>query len=130
MPCRIFVVENYPSFSHVLQLMLKLHTDFEVCGSAERGEDALERIHTCKPDLVIVDLSLPGMSGLELIRAVKAHQPEVRFAVLTGHDEHEYAEQAIEAGASGYILKDSPEEILDGIRRTAAGETYLSDLVR
>lgn len=126
MPSRIFVVENHPSFSRVLQLMLSRQLDFEVCGSAETGEDAIAKIADIKPDLALIDLSLPGISGLDVIRRVKQLQPSVRCAVLTGHEEHEYLERSIEAGADGYIVKGSPEEIIEGIRLTAAGQTFYS----
>src|SRR5580693_1863625 len=100
----------------------------EICGEAEDAQQAIELIRNTSPDLVIVDITLKGSSGLELIKSIKALPIGVPVLVLSMHDESLYAERALRAGASGYITKHQPAgEVLVAARRVLAGEIYLSE---
>src|SRR5262249_44223235 len=101
--------------------------DLVVCGEAASGEQAMDLIPGAAPDLVVVDLSLPGMNGLELVTALKAKHPSIRLLVLSIHDEALYGERAIRAGARGYIMKHQvAREVQAAIHTVLAGELYLS----
>jgi DNA-binding NarL/FixJ family response regulator len=125
-PARIFVVEDHAYMKAMLCEFLSLEGDLEVCDTADSGEAALEHLDRITPDFVLVDLSLPGVSGLDLITIVKARHPELPCAILSGHGERRYAEQAIAAGAQGYVLKGDPDELPDAIRQMLRGERYVS----
>lgn len=101
--------------------------DLLVCGEAGNAEQALESIRTLQPDLVLVDVTLPGKPGLELIKDINALYPEVLVLVVSMHDESLYAERALRAGARGYLMKSSGgEELVKSIRQVLAGEVYVS----
>jgi DNA-binding NarL/FixJ family response regulator len=104
--------------------------DFEVCGSAGNAREALGLIETLLPRIVVVDISLDGGSGLELIKDVKAVHPKVDMIVLSMHDEMLYAERAMRAGADGYVMKrDATEKVLAAIRAVIQGGLYFSNAV-
>ncbi len=91
-------------------------------GEAETAEDALIQLPELAPDLVLVDLSLPGMSGLQLIKRLQLEQPALRCLVVTGHVDPLYQQAAIGAGAKGYVTKDDPDEVLEAIRAVLEAE--------
>jgi len=104
--------------------------DLTVCGEAEGGEEALQAIGRVKPDLAVVDISLKGSSGMELIKGLKQLHPEVAVLVLSMHDESIYAERVLRAGARGYIMKrETTQKVIDAIRRILEGRLYVSDAV-
>jgi DNA-binding NarL/FixJ family response regulator len=124
---RIFLVDDHPVFRHGLRGLISQEGDLEICGEAESTEEALERIPEIGPDIVLVDLSLKGVSGIELIKALKASTPGLPTLVLSMHDEDLFAERAIRAGASGYVMKhEAAERVVDAIRRTIQGDLVLS----
>ncbi len=123
---RIFVVEDHFLMQQMLQEFISLEADLEVCATASSGEEALEDLAQASPDLMLIDLSLPGVSGLDLIISVKARYPELPCAILSGHGERHYAEQAMAAGALGYVLKGDPDELPLAIRQVMQGERYIS----
>lgn len=125
----ILIVEDRDSLRHVLPTALEMEDDFHTCGSARSGEEALELIANCKPDLALIDLALPGMDGIELVTAIRKDHPETCCVILSGHKERNYAQLALEAGALGYIVKGRPGEMITGIRSALAGQTYLSTSV-
>jgi DNA-binding NarL/FixJ family response regulator len=101
--------------------------DIEVAGEATNGQEVLERIRGQDFDVAVLDMSMPGRNGIELIRLVKDERPKLRVLVLTMHNEQQYAVRALKAGASGYLTKDSAaEELVAAIRRIAAGGAYVS----
>lgn len=126
---RIFVVEDHPIMSQALCTTLGHQQDMDVCGVAATGEAALEAVAAAAPDLVLVDVSLPGMNGLELVARLCARDPALRCVMLSRHRQPRHAEKALAAGAWGYVLKGSMDKLIDGIRRVMRGETHLSSAV-
>jgi DNA-binding NarL/FixJ family response regulator len=101
-----------------------------VCGQAGSAEDALRDIPRLTPDLVLVDITLPGMSGLELIKRLRPKYPKIKLLVISMREEQLYAARVLRAGGDGYVMKQQdPEEIIDAIRDVLAGRIYVSDEV-
>src|SRR6202022_1392804 len=125
---RVVIVDDHPLFRERLSELISHELDMEVCGEAEDAQQAIDLIRNTSPNLAIVDITLKGSSGLELIKSIKALSIVVPVLVLSMHDESLYAERALRAGATGYITKhQATEEVLLAIRRVLAGEIYLSD---
>ena len=127
-PARVLIVDDHPIVREGLALLISSQPDLEVCGAAEDVATAGQLVEEMKPDLAIVDLSLKGGSGLELIKRIKAKHPSVRILVSSIHDESVYAERALRAGAMGYVNKqEATRTILGAIRRILDGRVYLSE---
>jgi DNA-binding NarL/FixJ family response regulator len=110
-----------------LRRLLEAESDLCVCGEAENSKKACERIAEVSPELAIVDISLPGSDGIELIKDLRVRFPEVKLLMLSMHDEALYAERALRAGAMGYIMKQAPtEHLLTAVRTVLNNERYLS----
>jgi len=125
---RILIVDDHPLMRKGLALAIDAEPDLSVVAQAEDAEQALEAIEESNPDLAIVDISLPGMSGLELLKHMQALKPELRVLVVSRHDEALYAERAIRAGARGYVMKlEAADVIVKAIRRVMNGGIYVSD---
>lgn len=125
---RVFVVDDHPIVRQGLAMMINAEADMVVCGEAQEAQRAFKSIVESKPDLVIVDISLSGPDGLELLKRIRAELPELPILVLSMHDELTYAERALRARANGYIMKqEAPEKVLVAIRRVLGGGIYLSD---
>jgi len=124
---RIFLVEDHPIFRQGLTQVLTLEPDLAVCGNADSATQAKQGIAGCRPDLVLVDVSLADGDGIELVKDLKALYPKLPLLVLSMHDEVLYAERALRAGALGYVMKRaSTGEVLRAIRLALAGEIYVS----
>ena len=122
------IVDDHPMFRERLSELINQELDMEVCGEADDAEEAIRLIRETSPDLAIVDITLKGSSGLELIKSIKALSIVVPVLVLSMHDESLYAERALRAGATGYVTKNqATEEVLLAIRRVLAGEIHLSE---
>ena len=129
-PSAVFIVEDHPAFREGLVQILSAEKDLTVCGQAESMEKALRAINQVKPDLVLVDITLPGKSGLKLIRELRDAGNQVKMLVLSMHDEALYADRALRTGGNGYLMKDSdPDEIISAIRDVLNGRLYVSDEV-
>lgn len=125
---QILIVDDHPLMRKGLAMIIKAEPDLEVCSQASKAEEALNAMEKLNPDLIIVDVSLPGMSGLELTKHMLAMKPDMLILVVSRHDEALYAERAIRAGARGYVMKMvAGEEILKAIRRVLNGGIYVSD---
>src|SRR6202790_3603851 len=125
---RVVIVDDHPLFRERLSELITNELDMEVCAEAEDAQQAIDLIRNTSPDLAIVDITLKGSSGLELIKSIKALSIGVPVLVLSMHDESLYAERALHAGATGYITKhQAADEVLSAIRRVLAGEVYLSE---
>jgi DNA-binding NarL/FixJ family response regulator len=125
---RVFVVDDHPIVRQGLALMINAESDLTVCGEAEEAQSALQAIVTCKPDILIIDISLNGPDGLELVKHVRTIYPELPILILSMHDEATYAERALRARANGYIMKqEATEKVLIAVRRILNGEIYLSE---
>ena len=129
-PKKVFIVEDHPIFREGLVQIINSEEDLTVCGEAEDAEHALEAIPGLKPDLVLVDISLPGKSGLELIKDLRARKSGGKLLVLSMHDEALYADRVLRAGGDGYIMKEEdPEEVVHAIRDVLSGRIYVSEQV-
>lgn len=124
---RVFLVDDHPLVREWLASLVALQPDLEVCGQAEDAPAALAAVQELHPDIVVVDLTLPRSSGLELIKDLRAQSAKLRVLVLSMHDEVTIAERALRAGANGYAVKrESSPEILEAIRAVLAGKFYAS----
>ncbi len=125
---RIIIVDDHPLMRKGLMMSLSAESDVEVCAQASSAEEAMTLVESENPDLAIVDISLPGMSGLELVKHLHAIRPELYTLVVSRHDESLYAERAIRAGARGYIMKHEAGDVLmKAVRRVLSGGIYVSD---
>ncbi len=125
---RVVIVDDHPLFRDRLSQLINHELDMEVCGESETAEQAIQLIRRVTPDLAIVDITLKGSSGLELIKGIRALSIGIPILVLSMHEESLYAERALRAGATGYITKNQgAEEVLAAIRRVLTGEIYLSN---
>jgi DNA-binding NarL/FixJ family response regulator len=123
-------VDDHPIVRQGLQQMIDREPDLKVCGEAEEARSALQAIATLKPDIVVMDISLTGPSGIEILRSVRQTDAKLRVLVLSMHDETVYAERALRAGANGYIMKqEATEKVLVALRKILGGEVYVSDRV-
>lgn len=127
---KVLLVDDHPLVREWLANLINQQNDLQVCGEAANSSAALEVIGTAQPDIVIVDISLEGGSGIELIKNIKALHPRVMMIVLSMHDEMVYAERALRAGARGYIMKrEATRKVLQAIRCVLEGKLYASDRV-
>ena len=124
---RILIVEDHTLLRAGLRALLAQEPDIEIAGEADNGRDAICLISTLAPDLVLMDLSMPGTNGIEAIAEIKRRNPDIKILVLTLHRAEEYIHQSLKAGADGYILKDAThDELRIAIRSVLNGKTYLS----
>ena len=127
---RILVVDDHPIVRQGLALLIDQEPDLMVCGEAEEAESALAAIATTRPDVLLLDISLPGPDGIELLKTIRSTDPALPVLVLSMHDEATYAERALRAGANGYIMKqEATENVLVALRRILRGELYVSERV-
>jgi DNA-binding NarL/FixJ family response regulator len=127
---RVLIVDDHPILRKGLSMMINQEADLAVCGEAEDAHKAMELIDRVKPDLVIVDISLPGVDGVELLKNIKARFGDLPALVVSMHDESLFAERALRAGARGYIMKqEALDDVLTAIRRVLHGEIFVSSRV-
>lgn len=126
----ILLVEDHAGFAKALLTMLSQNPNLHVVAVAESAEAALQYLRESNVDLVLVDYSLPDTNGVSLLEALLAEHPSLRCAMLSGHLSLQHARRALELGARGYLIKDNPLGILDGIPRILKGEIYISDELR
>ena len=125
---RVLVVDDHPVVRQGMAQLIGHEPDLEVCGEAASAPDALKAISACRPDVAVVDLSLKGVSGLELLKDIKVRHPRLPVLVLSMADENIFAERALRAGARGYMMKEeAAEKVPDAIRCVMSGRIYLSD---
>ncbi len=125
---KIFIVDDHPVFREGLVGLIKREADLTVCGEADTAGQALTDVERLNPDLMLVDIGLPGRSGLELIKDLRALRPEFAVLVISMHDETLYAERVLRAGGRGYIMKqEGPQKILRAVRQALDGQIYLSE---
>lgn len=124
----VFLVDDHAVVRQGLALLINRERDLTVCGDAEDAISGLQRIEEMKPDIVVLDISLSGPDGLELLKTLRSREPGARVLVLSMHDEANYAERCLRSGARGYIMKqEATERVLVAIRRILEGEIYVSD---
>jgi DNA-binding NarL/FixJ family response regulator len=127
---RILVIDDHPIVRQGLALMLNREADFVVCGEAEDANGAMLVLASARPDVLIVDISLNGPDGLDLLKNIRTTHPSLPVLILSMHDESIYAERALRAGANGYIMKqEATEKVLVAVRRILSGEIYVSERI-
>lgn len=125
------VVDDHPIFRQGLVALLRSEENYQVCAEAGSVHEALSLLESQKPDLALVDISLGGKSGLDLVKSIKAQRPETLSLVISIHDEEIYAERALKAGAKGYVMKQEAAQVmLEAIKTILAGKIYVSESIR
>jgi DNA-binding NarL/FixJ family response regulator len=125
---RVFVVDDHPIVRQGLALLINQEPDLTVCGEAEEAESILASIVQLEPDIIVLDISLPGSDGIDALKAIRSNHADLPVLILSMHDESIYAERALRAGANGYIMKqEATDTVLVALRRILAGEVYISD---
>ena len=124
----VLIVDDHPIVRQGLAQLINQEKDLEVCGQAEDAHKAMQAIRQLNPDMVIVDISLKGTSGLELIKDLRVQYPDLPALMLSMNDEAVYGERALRAGAKGYVMKqEATEKVVTAIRQVLAGEVYVSN---
>ncbi len=122
---KVLIADDHSLLRQGLMRLLELETTLEVVGQAADGEQALERVGALQPDVVLMDINMPKMNGIEATRQLRRRWPQVRVLALTIHDDEGYISEMIRAGARGFVLKDAePDNLYQAIRRVFDGETY------
>ena len=125
---KVFLIDDHPIVRQGLALFIDREPDLVVCGQADGAKSALQAIRESMPDFVILDISLDGPDGLELLKTIRATYLNIPVLILSMHEESAYAERALRAGANGYIMKqEATEKVLTAIRQILRGEVYVSD---
>ena len=127
---RIFIVDDHPLLRRGLAELINREADMVFCGEAEDSPSAMKAITQIKPDLVIVDISLKGYNGIELIKNIKAFDSKIQVLVLSMHDESVYAMRVLKAGAKAYVMKQEVvDKVMEAVRRIRAGKVFVSERV-
>ncbi|HMT09189.1 MAG TPA: response regulator transcription factor [Pyrinomonadaceae bacterium] len=125
-PLRILVVEDHQTVREGIKLLVRTQADLEVAGEAACGETAITEVERLKPDIVVMDISMPNMNGLKATQRLRQTAPDLKILILTRHTDDGYLQQLIGAGANGYVLKQSaPAELINAIRAVSSGKSYL-----
>ena len=126
----ILLVDDHPIFRQGLAAILKNEADLKVVAEASDGNMAVEMMREHAPDIVVMDISMPNLDGIEATRQILAEFPGTKIVALSVHSGKRFVRDMLQAGAAGYILKESvPEEMIDGIRTVLAGNVYLSTAI-
>lgn len=127
---RVLLIDDHPIFRDGITQLINNQPDMQVCGYVSSAPQALSAVDALKPDMLVVDISIQGTNGIELIKTIRAQHPTLRALMLSSHDENLYAERALRAGARGYIMKaESSEKVIEAIRRVLSGDLYLSEAI-
>jgi DNA-binding NarL/FixJ family response regulator len=127
---KVMIVDDHPVVREGLSAMLNKEPDIEVIVEAENGADAIKKANEFRPEIVLMDLRMPEVDGVEAMRQIRAEHPEINFIVLTTYDNDEYIFKGIEAGARAYLLKDAPrEELFKAIRAVYKGESLIQPAI-
>lgn len=130
MSAAVYIVEDHPLMRESYELLIEHTEGLCVCGSSETAETALDEIPRLKPDISLVDVALPKMSGLELVSTLIAQLPDLRMLVISAHEESRYGMSAMQAGARGFLEKGNTDELIKAIETVLAGEIYASKRLR
>lgn len=125
---RLLLVDDHPIMRHGLAQLIRAEEGLDVCGEAGSAREGLEAVTALKPDLVVIDLTLPDKNGLELLKDIQAMHPGTLCLVLSMHDENMYGERALRAGARGYIMKEAAaDHLITAARKVLSGGIYVSE---
>lgn len=125
---RVLIADDHKIVRDGLKGILAATADIQVAAEAAGGDEALALVRANDYDVALIDMSMPGLSGIDLVKRLRAEKPKLRLLVLSMHGEHQYAARALKAGASGYLTKDSAsEQLLGAIRKVAAGGVHISE---
>jgi two-component system response regulator NreC len=125
-PLRILLADDHVTVRHGLKLLIEAQPDMKVIAEASDGKAAMQKALALKPDVIVMDISMPGMNGLAATRALKQKQPDVIIVTLTRHGDDAYVQELLRAGVAGYVLKQSaPNELVQAIRAAAGGGQYI-----
>ena len=123
---KVLVVDDHPMFAQAIELLIQREEGLEILGSVSSGEEALEAVLRARPDVVLMDIDLPGMDGIEATRRIRSEHPDIQVVAITGFHEHDVIARAIQAGACGYVPKtEAPDRVLETVKRAASGEMVL-----
>ena len=126
MTTRVLIVDDHPMVAEGIQSLLESYDDIAVVGTLGNGQEAVDRVNELSPDVILLDLNMPGLSGLTATEIILEERPQTRILILSMHDSPEYISTALNHGARGYILKDVPtDEIKIAIETVMAGDEYL-----
>ncbi|MBI3961241.1 MAG: response regulator transcription factor [Deinococcus sp.] len=129
-PVRLLLVEDHAVFRLGTRDLLAAHADLRIVGEAADGGTAVRLADKLHPQIILMDIALPGLSGIEATKQIKARHPEIAVLILTGYDDEEYVEALLEVGVAGYLLKSaSPQELVNAIRAVSSGESVLHPAV-
>ncbi|HVA64557.1 MAG TPA: response regulator transcription factor, partial [Terriglobales bacterium] len=127
MKLRILLTDDHTLFRQGLRTLLDAEYDMQVVGEAHEGGEAVAQAAELKPDLVLMDIGMPGLASFEAVRQIRKQRPETKVMFLSMYDDEDYLQQCLEAGGSGYLLKDSPaDQLISAIREVRRGGKYLS----
>lgn len=127
---KVFVVDDHPIVRQGLALLINRESDLTVSGEAEDAQTAMQAVIAARPDILVVDISLNGPDGLDLLKEIRMRYPDLPVLILSMHDESIYAERALRAGAQGYIMKqEATEKVLVALRRILSHEIYVSERI-
>ena len=130
MPIKVLICDDQAIIRDGLEMLLRLERNIQVAGQARDGAEAVELAERLAPDLVLMDLKMPGMNGIEATRQIRTKFPQVKVLVLTTYDDDEWLFDAVRAGAAGYLLKDTPrEKVVEAIRGTVDGKSFVAPAV-
>ncbi|MCH7819747.1 MAG: response regulator transcription factor [Candidatus Marinimicrobia bacterium] len=124
---KVLIADDHALVREGLKQVIGQHSDIEVTGEAKNGQEALEKVWKEEFDVVLLDISMPGRSGMDILKEIKSAKPKLYVLMLSMHPEKQYAVRALKAGASGYLTKESaPDELIDAIRRVSMGLKYVT----
>ena len=124
---KVLIADDHTLVREGLKQVIGQHSDIEVTGEAKNGQEALEKVWKEEFDVVLLDISMPGRSGMDSLKEIKSAKPKLYVLMLSMHPEEQYAVRALKAGASGYLTKESaPDELIDAIRRVSIGLKYVT----
>lgn len=124
---RLLIVDDHPVFRHGISQLIRQLPEVTICGEAENSQSALHAMRQLKPDLALIDVSMPGTNGIELIKLMLSEEPKLIVLIVSMHDESLYALRALRAGAKGYVMKQQAmDNVLDALRKVMNGGIYVS----
>ena len=122
---RLFLIDDHGPMRSSLARFLDGEPDISVCGQAGSAREGLSQLGTETPDLILVDVSMPEMNGIEFVRELKKTQPDLKCLMVSAHAQLDYVDEALKAGAWGYVMKEDPLDVLEAIRQVMRGEVYV-----